>query len=89
MALLMGYYEMLDVVPDKQQQVVMRMIAVKGQQLATTLRPLLELHRKGERPSLEQYRQTRLRTRALLSDYRRILRTLEQQLPGLGRAKQT
>lgn len=72
-ALMQGYADMLTYLPREQQTAVLRIIARKGQELAETLRPVIEQQRAGRRISPNEYRDTLVRTRALLTEYRRIL----------------
>jgi uncharacterized membrane protein YccC len=78
-ALMQGYADMLSYLPREQQVAVLRIIARKGQELSETLRPLLEQHRAGKRPTVDQYRDTMERTKVLLAEYRKILDGLKQR----------
>ncbi|HET9848376.1 MAG TPA: hypothetical protein VFR68_07455 [Candidatus Dormibacteraeota bacterium] len=72
LALLQGYADLMEGLSPEQNIRILRVIAEKIRELTLALHPFLEQAEQRAR-HIEDYRQARIRTRRLLTDYRQLL----------------
>ena len=81
LSLLQGYADLMEGLSPAQNVKILRVMAEKTRELTDALHPFLEV--EEERPGLEDYREARSRTQALLSDYRMLLGRLRDTTAAL------
>lgn len=77
LSLMQGYAEIMEDVSPQLKSQILRVMAQKSRRLVLALHPFLE-QEKGRRPPIRDYRNTRQRTRELLTDYRAALQRLQE-----------